>query len=51
MVRLNLYKRQTYKSATGGVFVENRNLPLPFIRLATVRVLRKTKISRLPKCN
>ena len=39
------------KSATGGVFVKSRNLPIPSIRHATVRVLRKTPISRLPKCN
>ena len=38
-------------NATGGAFVKNRNLTIPSIRHATVRVLRKTKISRLPKCN
>ena len=47
----NPYKRQTQKSAAGGVFVQNRNLSISSIRHATVRVLRKTKISRCPKCN
>ena len=41
-------KDKPKKGATGGVFVQNRNLPLRSIWHAAVRVLRKTKFLGFP---